>query len=40
MQGMFQELQKSIQEYCEINNEYIKIKLQEEKVKVSLIYYY
>lgn len=30
---MFQELKKNISEYCEINNEYIKIKLQEEKIK-------
>lgn len=33
MQSMFLELKKNISEYCEINNEYIKIKLQEEKIK-------
>jgi hypothetical protein len=32
---MFEDLKKNLSDYVEINNEYFKIKLQEEKIKVS-----
>ena len=34
---MFNDLKKNMSEFVEINNEYIKIKVQEEKIKVSFI---
>ena len=38
MCGMFNDLKKNMAEFVEINNEYIKIKVQEEKIKVSFIF--
>lgn len=32
---IFEDLRKNLTEYVDINNEYFKIKLQEEKIKVS-----
>jgi len=32
---IFEDLKKNLSDYVEINNEYFKIKLQEEKIKVS-----
>lgn len=34
---MFEDIKKNLNEYVEINNEYFKIKLQEEKIKTRKI---
>ena len=37
---MFNDMKKHIEEFVSINNQYVDIKVQEEKAKVSLLFYY